>query len=334
MTPAECLRRGAVTTAANPQLVVVRWAGELTVAALTVAGAVLPLWAVFGDGWWGAVTSLAAGDRPDLLAAGLLDFLLVIAAAPGRLVAGLAAALVPWTAAMLVYCWLQGGFYGLLAVADRQLSAAAGAAAGTAAGAAPRRTAIAARAAAAVFDARRFAALGKRLFGRYFWFVNLYATLIGLVAVAAALLVSAGAQGLERWGFAALGVGCLATLPLGLVAVALGLWYAVGRAELTREAEGVAASSRRAARLLVRRFGTVVLVAALALAASLAVSGLAAPLSLLLDRLLEPGGAAGRAGQALLTLAQWLAASAVATAEAAALVGLVRAEAAAGEVGA
>jgi hypothetical protein len=316
----ELIRSGIAAARANPALVTARWAGELAVAALVVLGTLAPPVALFGIGFAARFAPLGAGFRArdaDALAVAVLDLWDAVGAAPGRLGAGLAALVALWTLAMFVYCWLQGGCYGVLVAADRAAAPAGGAGARALPGPA--------------FSVALFAAAGRRLLWPYFWFVNLYATALLLVVLLALLPLAllppppAGEPPLLALAVA------LATLPVAaLAAAALALWYALGRAELARAGASVAAASRRALSALRRRPGPIVAVSLLAAGAALAVAGAVAPLGAVLPKLPKP---AALAGGLLLTAVQSLAAAAAGTAYAGALVRLMRAEfpAAAGE---
>lgn len=285
---------GLAAARANPALIAVRWVLELVVTALVVAGTAAPALALFGAGFADRFAPLAACFRArdaDALAVAVLDLAAEVAAEPGRVAAGLAGLVALWLVAMFLYCWLQGGFYGVLAAADRGGGAAA-------------------------FSARRFAACGRRLLWPYVWLVNLYATLVLLVALVVLLppaLLPAPPPG--ELPVAAL-VSVVALLPPAALAVAaLALWYALGRAELARGRSGVKAAARRAVAVLRRRPVPVLAVSAFAAAAALALWGLATPLALALPALGVP-----------LSAAQWLAGTAVATFHAGALVRLMGAE--------
>lgn len=289
----ELIRAGVGAVRAHPALVGVRWGIEMAVTVLVVAGTVLPAAALFGPRFGERFAPLAAGfyaRDAEALAVAVLDLAVAVAAAPGRFAAGLAGLAGLWTLAMFAYCWLQGGFYAVLVAADRTGEP--------------------------VFSARRFAVSGRRLIWRYFWFVNLYATLllgVVLVLLLPPALLPAPAPG--ELPVAAL-ASLLLLMPFAAVAVAaLALWYALGRVELAREGSGVRAASRRAWTALRRRPGPVLGVSLLAAGALLAVSGLATPVSVALPAAVLP-----------LTVAQWLAGAAVATFHAGALVRLVRTE--------
>lgn len=291
---------GIAAARANPALVAVRWLGDVAVAGLLVAGMLLPPVALFGTGFAGRFTPLseAFADRdPDALALAVLDLSDAVAAAPGAVTAGLAGLVAVWTAALFVYCWIQGGFFGVLLAADRGPAAS--------------------------FSAALFASEGRRLLRPYFWFVNLYATALLLVALLALLplaLVPAPSSGEPPLLSLAVAAAVLPTA--ALAAAALVVWYALGRVEVARGV-GVSAASRRAARALVRRPGPVLAVSLLAAGVVLTVSGVAAPVGVALAALPGP---ASLAGVTVLAAAQSLAAAAVGTAYAGSLVRLMRTE--------
>jgi hypothetical protein len=325
----ELISTGIAAARANPALVAVRWVGDMVVAALVVAGTLLPPVALFGSSFAGRFAPLAEafGERDaDALAVAVLDLADAVAAAPGAVAVGLAGLLAMWTLAMFVYCWLQGGFYGVLVAADRGAAFGAGAQAVRAAvfPAARRSLGSGARALpVATFSAARFAAAARRLLWPYFWFVNLYATALLLVALVALLplaLVPAPPSGDPPLASLA---AAAAVLPLAALAAAvLAVWYALGRVEVARGA-GVSGASRRALAALRRRPGPVLAVTLLAAGAALTVSGVTVPVGAALAML--PGAAALAAG-GVLAAVQWLASAAVATAYGGALVRLMRLE--------
>jgi len=291
---------GVAAARANPALIAVRWIGDLVVAALVVGGTLLPPVALFGRGFAGRFAPLGEAFRardPDALAVAVLDLSDAVTSAPGAVTAGLVGLFAVWTVALFVYCWVQGGFYGVLLAADRGSVAA--------------------------FSGVLFGAEGRRLLWPYFWFVNLYATALLLMALITLLplaLVPAPPPGDPP--LASLAVAA-AVLPFAALAAAvLAVWYAVGRVEVARRV-GVASASRRALAALLRRPGPVLALTLLASGVTLTLSGMAAPVGAALAALPGP---ASLAGVASLTAAQWLATAAVATAYAGALVRLMRLE--------
>lgn len=297
----------------EPTLVAVRWAGDLAVLALAVAGTLAPAWALFGGRFAERLAPLVAARDVDALAEAVLDLWIAVTAAPGRVVAGLGGLAAAWTLALAVYCWVQGGFYGVLVAAGGEPGSA-----GTAPGR-PRRA----------FSPAAFAAAGCRGFWRFFWFVNLYATVLGLIALIALLplsLVPPAEPGTVP--VVALVVLAAVTPPAALATAVAALWFALGRADLARAGSGVTAAARRGVAVLRRRPAPVLAIAAFALAAGLAVSGVGAALGRVAGVL---GGGAGLAGGAVVAAVQGLAMTGVATAHAAAMVRLMRSEWPAGE---
>ncbi len=291
---------GLAAVRREPALVAVRWAGDLAALALAVAGTLAPAWALFGPRFAGRFAPLLRARDADAAAEAVVDLYLAVTAAPGRVIAGLGALVALWTLALAVHCWVQGGFYGVLAAADR----------GPGSGPA--------------FSFGAFAAAGRRRFWAFFWFVNLYATVLGLIALIALLpltLVPPVEPGEPP--LAALALLAAVTPPAAAAAAAAALWYALGRADLARAGSGVKTAARRAAAVMRRRPGPVLLTALIAAGAGLAVSGVGAALGRAAAAL---GGAAGIAAGAALAAAQGLAMAAVATGHAAAMVRLMRAE--------
>lgn len=307
-TPA-LIAAGLAALRREPGLVAMRWLGDMAAVALAAAGTAAPAWALFGARFAERFAPLGRARDADAAAEALVDLYLAAAGAPGRLLAGLAVMVALWTLAFVVYCWVQGGFYGVLVAGDR----AAGA--------------------RGAFSVGTFAAAGVRRFWRFFWFVNLYATVIGLIALVALLpllLVPAAEPG--ELPVAALAVLAAMTPPAALAAAAAAIWYALGRADLARAGSGTWPAARRAVTAMRRHPVPVLLTALVAVAAGLTVSGVGAVLGRGVAALGQIAGvAAAVAGGAAVAAAQGLAVTAVATAHAAAMVRLMAHEGPAGE---
>jgi hypothetical protein len=288
---------GLAAVRREPALIAVRWAGDLAAVALAAAGTLVPVWALLGPGWAELLAELSGARDADTAALAAVD-LYIVASVRGQALAALGALVVLWTLAFVVYCWVQGGFYGVLVAGDR--------------GQAP------------AFSLGAFAAAARRRFWPFFWLVNLYAVVLGLIALVALLpltLVPPAEPG--EVPVAALAVLAAVTPPAAVAAAAAALWYALGCADLARAGTGANAAARRAVTAMRRHPGPVALTALVAAAAALAVAGFGAALGRVAGMI---GGPAGVAGGAAVAAAQGLAMAAVATAHAAAMVRLMRAE--------
>ncbi len=234
----DCLRRGLASSGANWELVIVQGLHGFAVTALVLAGSVLPFVALGYD-----VTAAGTDGLPDDLDQTRSDLLL---RAKGRLLllsAALLGLLVLWLLAVLLHAWVQAGTYGVLQAADRQ--ALPGVDRG------PIRT-------FRTFAWRDFFGWAGLYGRRYFGFANLAGLFFLVWLVAIPLWMSATLGGAARWGESgALGVGCGGALPLGLVCLALLLWYAIAQADLAREGSGLRAASRIGLEVLGARLGAV-----------------------------------------------------------------------------
>ena len=311
----DCLSRGLANLTANWQLVPLFVAQRLLVGLLVIAGLLPPLVAV----GVGVLTALLEAGDPATALEILPGVLADLASQWLPIALGVLASLLVWTAAFVVFCYFQGGLYGVLAEADRR----------TPRGADWR--------AFAVFSAGLFHRQGRRLVWRYFWLLNLFAVLFTLLALA--LLGGLGllGVGLERaiaggdpWRAGLLGgVGCAGALAFIVPSIALAIWMGVAQAEAAREGVEIGAATRRSLRVLFGRLPAVLGVFALAWVASMAVGSLLAPLWLF--------GVAGWArhgwlfplgADVALAMLQWVLSGVVSLALAAVLVTLVRGEAA------
>lgn len=300
-SPFACLARGVRSLRANPSLAVAAWLQQALTLLLTAAGFV-PLAAALGVPWrrLAAPPPLARLLDPEAVAAPLADLVLRWPEVAADLALALLAASLLWLAATALFCWFQGGIYGLLDAADR------GAPAVTARW--PRFRAV---------SWRGFAAAGRRLALPCFKLIHLYllAVLVALLAWSLALLVAARLAG-PGAELVAAGVGCalLAAVvaPFSLLAFA-SFWLA--QADLPRRGATVGGAVRRSLAMLRRRPADVTVLLAAYLAASLVVAAAAAPLAAL---------AAGAAAHLVLLAVELAAAVALTTAFAAATVALMR----------
>jgi hypothetical protein len=300
LSAVDCLRRGWGNLMANWELVVLQWLQSILVTALFLAGVLVPLLML------GLGTDLFAGSTPSLdeLVVELLNF-------SWTLLLGLLAAFAIWTVAFLVHCYVQAGTYGILVTADRQALPG------------PPRD----RRLFRTFSLRDFLGWGGRYVWRYFWFINLFCLLVSLTFLLAVLWVAFMARGGQRWGGpAALGIGCGGALPLGFLALVLGLWFSVAQADLAREESDVRTASRVGLSVLGRRLGAVVLLFLLLLIAAVALSVAFLPLSIGVDLVLPDAPVARAVAHVFLFLLQGLPSALLMLALAAALVALVRSE--------
>jgi hypothetical protein len=303
----DCLRRGLLSLRANWELVVAQWLGAFVLMALMIGGLV-PL--VFGLGLSFADFFPPGGSEPGDVAGTVLE---ALSAGVGPLLLGVGGLLVTWTLAALVYCWLIAGMYGVLHAADRQAPAS------EPGGAVPGGWAM-----FRTFSWGDFSGWGRRYWGRYFGFVNLYGLLLLIVVALFAALVFAAVGAGQQWGApAGIGLGCGGALPLGFLIVVTALWSTLAFADLP--AAGVGSASRMALAVLGRRLGAVLLLLLLAICASIAINSLFLPLSMI-------GSAAADSPlssilwQGPSTILQWIFATVVNVAHAASLVALMRSE--------
>jgi hypothetical protein len=301
----DCVRRGLRNARANWELIAVQWLSGWILLVLGVAGLV-PVFLVLGltaadfparpeewESWWTEIGARLAEASSGLAAAGL-------------------AAILVWTLGFLVFCFFQAGTYGVLYAGDRQAPA------GVPAERQWFRT----------YSRRDFSGWGGRHLWRFFWFINLYASLLLLACLALALLVGAAVWAGREWGApAGIGLGCGGSLPLIFAVVVLVVWFVLAQADLPREEGGVGAASRRGWRVLGRRLGGVLLIVFLMVLASSAIAILFAPFSVLINFLFSDRMLPFLAVRGLLLAAESLFSSAIGVALAASLIALVRSEA-------
>lgn len=292
ITAIDCLGRAIANLRANWELLPVYLAQQVAVtvlALLSVVVCVLPVWMALAP-------ELGAADLDALLGIGdaelqrtLTDVLFALPDVLVPLAVGLLLGTLVGGAALLVSCWFYGGSFGILTAGDRRAPA------GPPSGHRGFR----------VFSPGDFAAAANRLAWRYFWFVNLVLVyVLSAVLLWTVLLVLCVWVG-ERWGWAAaIGLGCLGSVPALAAVVGTTAWMWLGLAELARDDAGVRRAGRRAARLLKRRPAAVALVLALALAATLALSLGGAPVDLTSSLLFERALALWCGAQALIFAVQ------------------------------
>jgi hypothetical protein len=296
----DCLRRGWTNLAANWELVLLQWLEWLLLAALLALGLFLPLLIVGAN----LIGSGDAARQAEALARRLADL------SPALLLA-LVAMLAVWLASLLLHSYFQAGTYGVLASADRQALPG------------PRRRKEFFR----TFSLRDFLGWGGLYMWRFFGVILLFGLFAFLLGGAVLLwLIFLGAGG-AQWGSpAVLGIGCGGALPLGFLALVLGLWLHLAQADLARDGSGVRAASRRGIAVLGRRLGTVVALFLLTLAVALALAAVFFPLGAAADALLSGAPLTRALVRFLLFLLQSLPNTLLAMVLAGALVALVRSE--------
>jgi len=296
----DCLRRGWTNLAANWELVLLQWLEWLLLTALLALGLFLPLLIVGAN----LVGSGNAARQAEALARRLADL------SPALLLA-LIAMLAVWLASLLLHSYFQAGAYGVLAAADRQALPG------------PRRSKEFFR----TFSLRDFLGWGGLYMWRFFGVLLLFGVFAFLLGGAALLwLIFLGVGG-AQWGSpAALGIGCGGALPMGFLALVLGLWLHLAQADLARDGSSVRAASRRGISVLGRRLGTVIALFLVALVAGLALAIVFFPLGAAADALLSGAPLMRTLVRFLLFLLQSLPNTLLAMVLAGALVALVRSE--------
>ncbi|HEY4575797.1 MAG TPA: hypothetical protein VIJ26_17590, partial [Thermoanaerobaculia bacterium] len=257
----DCLRRGWTNLSANWELVLLQWLEGVLLAALLALGLFLPLLIVganlLGSGDAARQAAAAARRLADLSPALLLALIAMLAV---------------WLASLLLHSYFQAGTYGVLAAADRQALPG------------PRRSKEFFR----TFSLRDFLGWGGLYMWRFFGVLLLFGVFAFLLGGGVLLwLLFLGAGG-AQWGSpAALGIGCGGALPMGFLALVLGLWLHLAQADLARDGSSVRAASRRGIAVLGRRLGTVIALFLIALAAALALAVVFFPLGEAADTLLS-----------------------------------------------
>jgi hypothetical protein len=306
LSAADCLRRGWTNLSANWELVVIQWLESFLVLALLALGLGLPL-VVEGMNVLGAdVLASSRGAAREIAAA-----LGRMAHLSPALLMGLAAMLAVWLLALLLHCYFQACTFGVLASAERQALPG------------PRRD----RRLFRTFSRRDFLGWGGLYVWRFLGLRVLFWSLVPLLAIVVVIwLVFLGLGG-SAWGAPAVfGIGCGGALPLGFLALVLGLWFNVAQADLARDGSGVRQASRRGLDVLGRRLGAVLALFVLALGAALALAAVFLPLSALVRSLLSGAPRWQALVQLLLLFLQALPNTLLAMVLAGSLVALVRSE--------
>jgi hypothetical protein len=296
----DCLRRGWTNLSANWELVLLQWLEWALLTVLMALGLFLPLLILGAN----LVGTGSAARRAEALARRLADL------SPALLLA-LVAMVAVWLASLLLHSYFQAGAYGVLASADRQALPG------------PRRRKEFFR----TFSLRDFLGWGGLYVWRFFGVLLLFGASAFLLGGAVLLWLAFLGVGGAAWGSpAAFGIGCGGALPMGFLALVLGLWVHLAQADLARDGSSVRAASRRGIAVLGRRLGTVVALFLLALAVALALAVVFFPLGEAADTLLSGAPLARALVRFLLFLLQSLPSSLLAMVLAGALVALVRSE--------
>lgn len=232
----DSIARGFATLRANWPLVPMMVLQQVLVLALLLLGAAVPLAALGPEALDGLAALLAW--QPAGLAEAAEDLAVAVAPVALPLAVALLGTAVVWMLAILVFCWFQGGFFGVLLAAERQALPGP-----------PRDWRL-----FRTWERGLFAGWARRLMWRYFGFWNLWALAATGWLLAALLLVWAARAAAATWAEAGLlVVGGAGSLALALALLVLAGWGLVAPPDLAREESGVGRSSRRALALLFRR---------------------------------------------------------------------------------
>ncbi|HEY3569271.1 MAG TPA: hypothetical protein VGP73_15180 [Thermoanaerobaculia bacterium] len=300
LSAVDCLRRGWTNLSANWELVLLQWLEWVLLTVLMALGLFLPLLIVGAN----LMGSGDAARRAEALARRLADL------SPALLLA-LAAMLAVWLASLLLHAYFQAGAYGVLASADRQALPG------------PRRRKEFFR----TFSLRDFLGWGGLYVWRFFGMLLLFGVFAFLLGGAVLLWMIFLGVGGAAWGSpAAFGIGCGGALPMGFLALVLGLWIHLAQADLARDGSSVRAASRRGIAVLGRRLGTVIALFLVTVVAALALAVIFFPLGAAADALLSGAPLTRALVRFLLFLLQSLPNTLLAMVLAGALVALVRSE--------
>ena len=244
-TASDSIARGFASLRANWPLVPMLVLQQVLVLALLALGALVPLVAVGGGALGGDWLPALLAWQPASLSEAAEDLAAVVAPVAVPLAVALLGTAVVWTLAILVFCWFQGGSFGVLLAAERQAPPG------------PVRDWRLFR----TWDRALFADWARRLMWRYFGFWNLWGLALLGWLLAALLLVWAAQAATARWAEAGLlvvvGAG---SLVLALTFLALVGWGVIAPPDLARDESTVRGSGRRALAFLARRLLEVCLV--------------------------------------------------------------------------
>ena len=292
-----CLTLGWSRLRHGRELVGLLWLETFLVALLSLAGLALPLMVVGFE----PVRTLASADRYDVQ-----EWLLWLAEDASwrdfvphspALVAALAGLFVLWTVALFVYCWFQAGLYGVL-VETLPVDSLPVDPMPVDPMPRPEWT--------SPLDFGRFALYGRRYLWRVFGLLHAFLLYLTGVLCLWVWVVWLVVGGWMAWGvLASLAIGLGGMLPVGWLAVLVGLWFLVSRADVARPGSGVRPAQRRGWKVLRGRPGAVTVLGMLFVALALVAGGLLAPLSLLAGQVLESGSVSWWIVRGSIELASW-----------------------------
>jgi hypothetical protein len=302
LSAVDAIQHGLLNLRANWQLVPALVIQSLVVSVISLLGLV-PIVMVLGFAFVrGVATQLDSFEAE--------QFLLRLVEAGVPLIFAFLVATLVWTLAFVLYCYFQGGILGVLAAGESRARGQAG-------GWQSYRA----------FSRSAFFESAERLTWPIFWLVNLFMA-VGLAVFTVLAMAGWGLFVLRSDAPAAalIGLGCLALLVFALLLMFLSVWMQLALAEVATGARGAMAAARAALATAYRRLGAVVLLFLLLLVISIGVALVFAPFSMILEVALRDRLGAYLAGQALVSLAQWLASSIVGVGWSAVLVALVASE--------
>jgi len=307
LSATDAIRRGLVNLRANWELILFQLLQTLVVMVLVLVGFIPPL-AVLGFG------------ELDLVDASVADWTSVMASAAGLVARGreawvllLASVVLSsaiWLMATLVYCYFQGGIFGVLMAGDRQAPP------GKPRGWSWFRT----------FSARHLRGWAARYLWRYFWLLNLIVLIATLWLVIPFVLILLTMWGDARWGSsAALGIGCGGAIPVIFSVFLLAFWVNLAQADLAREESSVLQAARQGLLILGRRLGAVMILAVAGVIVSFSFTIAMAVAAVFVD--IASGAALELGGHLALSLVEWVLGSVISMAFLSILVSLARSEA-------
>lgn len=306
----DSVHRGFVNTRANWELIFFQWLQALLAGILIVVGLLPPLAAMgfarpTGMSSWPADWPSVLGGFSSVLQRGVDSWLL--------LAVSLVVTTAIWLVATMVYCFFQGGIYGVLSAADRQAPS------GAARNSQWFRT----------FSSRDFRGWGSHFMWRFFWLFNLIVLVSTIWLVLPLLLVLGSVWSGEMWGGGAgFALGCAGAIPVGFTLLTLAFWGSLAQATLVGQDTSVGEAARSGLRILGRRLGTVLFIFVVVVFGSIVASIVVSALSVLVTLVLSRWEVLKITADLLVWMIHWGISSAFGIALAAALIGLVRNESA------
>jgi len=298
----DSLQHGLLNLRANWQLAVVLFVQTLVVSVISLLGFV-PVALVLGF-------TFLRGVLSDFDTDGGAALLGRIAESIGPLILAFLAATLIWTIAFVVYCYVQGGVLGTLAAGERKAV-----------------TESIRWQNYRVFSLQAFFRHAEGLTWPIFWLLNLFMliglvfiTVFGIGAVAISALLSQGPTAAQ---FA---VGCLALLIFVVAMMLLMVWLQLALAELATGTRSALAATGAALKVAFKRLPGVALLVLILFVLSIVLAIIFLPVSMVLEVALRQRMGAYFAGQAMITLVQWLASGFVTVGWSATLIALVLGE--------